>query len=496
MLTVLVMMTALLSLALLFLRRDRRGLFLFLSSASLSVFYLTMLTYIAKKGGISDSISAMLFGSMSFRRYLQYLVLTLQALGFSMAVSKFLFPCFLLLASFSLVHPRHKIKLSHIAIPALVLPVLFIIIYLPSVFTMISGSTDLLRLAVRASEVWIILYILIAIFIIIKEYASIQFSFYRRRAFVKMCMIISMGLLYTFFVPQDPAQVYLFYKNEYMESMGLWYLHWGFTSGLYYSMMIGIMILSAAGIISFMRYFYVTFGEITEVRHSKKRSRDAMRGVSMFVHGTKNDLLSTDILLRSLHEKYPDDGDVEKLIRINSGLRARLDQLNRASKINITTLTPQPLSEIIEDAVARISRKDCIVTEIKDDGMLVLADRIFLSEAIANIVQNGIEATDAAGRAEPVIVRAFYDRLWVAITVTDSGKGISKEESRHLFEPFHTSKNSSSNWGIGMYSTKQIIRNHLGTINFESREGKGTCFTIVLPRVGGFHGKAADSRRQ
>lgn len=492
MLTVLVLMTAILSLALLFLRRDKRSLFLFLSSASLFTFYTTMLIYIAKKGGISNETSFMLFCTLSFRRQLQYMVLTLQTLGYTMAISKFLFPYFLLLSSLTMVYLKRKVRLIAIAITASVLPLIFLIIYLPSVFIKITASTGVLRTIVRLSKVWIYIYILASLLLVIKEYFSIRFAFYKRRAFVKMSMIISLGLLYAFFIPQDPAQVYLFYKNEYMESMGLWYLHWGFTSGLYYFMMLGTMVISIAGIISFMRYFYVTFGEITEVKHLRKRNSDAMRGVSMFVHGTKNDLLATDILLSSIHDRYKDDGDIEKLIEINRGLRSRLDQLNRASKINKTALTPQPLLDILEAARSRTHCSDRIRIEMEKNEMLVLSDKVLLTEAIANIMQNGIEATEAAKRDDPIIVKAFYDRLWVVITIEDHGKGIPKEERKKLWEPFHSSKSSATNWGIGMYFTKTIIRNHIGTINFESREGKGTCFSITLPRVGGFHGRNSD----
>ena len=492
MLTVLVMMTAILSLALLLLRRDKRSLFLFLSSASLLTFYTTMLIYIAKKGGISKATSFMLFCTMSFRRCLQYMVLTLQTLGYTMAISKFLFPYFLLLSSLTIIYLKHKIRLIAIAAPAAILPAAFLIIYFPSIFIKITASTGVLRTIVRLSKAWIYIYILASLILVIQEYLSIRLAFYKRRAFVKMTMIISLGLLYTFFIPQDPAQVYLFYKNEYMESMGLWYLHWGFTSGLYYFMMLGTVMISIAGIISFMRYFYVTFGEITEVKHLRKRSSDAMRGVSMFVHGTKNDLLATDILLSSIHDKYRDDSDIEKLIEINRELRTRLDQLNRASKINKTALTPQPLIDILEDARTRTHRCDKISIEMENDGMLVLSDKVLLTEAIANIMQNGIEATEAAKRDDHVSVNAFYDRLWIVITIEDHGKGISKEEGKKLWEPFHSSKSSSSNWGIGMYFTKTIIRNHIGTINFESKEGKGTCFSIILPRVGGFHGRHSD----
>ena len=489
MLSVLVIMTAILSFALFLLRHDRRSLFLSLASISFSIFYFTMIIYIAKKGGISKATTFMLFFSYHFRQKLQFMVLTLQTLGFTMAISKFMFPYFLLLSSLSMAHFKQKIKSSLVSILLSLLPIAFIVIYYPSMFIRLAVNTKLLQMVVTTSKLWIVLYVLASMLISIKEYISIYFSFYKRRAFVKMSMVLSLGLLYVFFIPQDPAQVYLFYKNEYMGSMGLWYLHWGFTSGLYYFMMLGTTVLAIVGIISFMRYFYVTFGEITEVKHLKRMGQDAMRGVSMLVHGTKNDLLSTSILLDSLKEKYPYDNDVTKPIEINNGLKTRLDRLNRASKANTTKLKPHLLSDILEDAKCKVSDQSRVFVQIEDDDMVVLADRIFLAEAIANIVQNGIEAMDTCGCNLPVVVKAFYDRLWIVITIEDRASGISREDAKRIWEPFHTSKNSSTNWGIGMYFAKSIIKNHLGSINFESQIGKGTCFSIVLPRIGGFHVK-------
>ena len=85
-----------------------------------------------------------------------------------------------------------------------------------------------------------------------------------------------------------------------------------------------------------------------------------------------------------------------------------------------------------------------------------------------------------SGKIE-LIVR--LERLWVSISILDRGSGIPKALKKKIWEPFYSSKNSSSNWGMGMYYTRSIIRNHMGSIRFESSK-EGTSFIIMLPRYG------------
>ena len=112
----------------------------------------------------------------------------------------------------------------------------------------------------------------------------------------------------------------------------------------------------------------------------------------------------------------------------------------------------------------------------------VLADTDNLSEALSNILVNGWEATLSASRSDPVQLAVSLERLWVSITIQDNGTGIPKEAQHRIWEPFYSIKNSSSNWGMGMYFARSIIRMHLGSVRFETRMGRGTRFIILLPR--------------
>lgn len=304
---------------------------------------------------------------------------------------------------------------------------------------------------------------------------------------MKVLIIVSLTLIYTLYFPQDPAQVYLFYRNEYMWMLGLWYLHRGFSSGLYYIVMFLSFFAGIVSISSLIRYFSSTFGEEQVEVKVIKESRSALRGVSMFVHGTKNDLLSTRILLEKERNKYSEDEDIKKLITINSGLVSRLEKLNKAIKVNTVKLRPVTVGCVLEEAIKR-TKEIFPDYPIECDGILnnslTLADLSFLPEAIFNVIQNAIEATLDNNKRESVLISVEEGRTWVEINISDRGKGITKSIKKHIWEPFQSSKNSSTNWGIGMYFTRLVIKRHLGSISFRPRKDGGTCFMIMLPLAG------------
>lgn len=487
MLPILFAVTLFTSLLLLILRRDVRGLLLFLAVASISFFFYTIIVYIAKKGGISEATSVLLFGTNRIRQNLLRRVYTVNRLGFMMALGRYLSPYFLLLSAFNMANRLTRQNFLRVTLLFSILPLISIIIYIPKVFSLITPYPILMETVVRLSKFWVLAYLAVIVVMMIMEALRIKLSFFRLRFSMKILLIFSLALSYGLFCPQDPAQVYLFYTNEYMWMMGLWYLHRGFSSGFYYVIIIGSLLAGLVSIVSLIRYFAITFGEgVAEVK-IKRRSLSAARGVSMFVHGTKNDLLASRILLEKLERNNIGDESIKRLLSINQGLVDRLEKMNRAIKVNSIKLYPARVSRVIDEALMRV-RENFGDYPVKIDeydySRLILADNMFLSEALYNIMQNGIEATLENKRRDPLEIEIAYGRLWVEITISDKGKGIGKEMGKHLWEPFMSSKNSSTNWGIGMYFTRLVVNRHMGRISFSLRKDGGTSFDVILPLAG------------
>jgi signal transduction histidine kinase len=70
---------------------------------------------------------------------------------------------------------------------------------------------------------------------------------------------------------------------------------------------------------------------------------------------------------------------------------------------------------------------------------------------------------------------------WIIIRVRDQGPGIPEEIIQHVFEPFFTTKPVGSGTGLGLSISSTIVSEHGGTLEVESKEGEGACFSVWLP---------------
>ena len=102
-----------------------------------------------------------------------------------------------------------------------------------------------------------------------------------------------------------------------------------------------------------------------------------------------------------------------------------------------------------------------------------------LNQVFMNILLNAIQAT-SAGDTITIDVSASDDRIRIAIS--DTGRGIPPEKLEHLFEPGFTRKYATVRMRTGLYTSYNIVRNHLGDLTVESEPGEGTTFHIEIPR--------------
>ena len=93
-----------------------------------------------------------------------------------------------------------------------------------------------------------------------------------------------------------------------------------------------------------------------------------------------------------------------------------------------------------------------------------------------NLIVNAIEAMPDGGTLNVSTERSDEKLL---LRITDTGRGISDEEAKKIFEPFYTTKEQGL--GLGMPYARKIIEQHGGTISFASQLAEGTTITIALP---------------
>lgn len=489
MLLIVIILMVLSSIIFLCFARNRRSLLIFLMTASLALFITSILIYVAKKGGIANETSLLLFGFSSIRNIMQYLPLTLGQLGYLVALGRFIFPLILIINALDFSYFDFAVRMRKKAYIFAVLPIISLVLYIPKIFeSLVSKNNIILKAFVYGSRCWIFLYIIIALFIMVYEYFSITSLFFRRRFIPKILLLASVAIIYSLYAPQDPAQIYLFYRNDYMWMLGLWYINSGLSTPLYFIVMVLSILCSIIGFISLIKYMSTILDQEREEVVLKQKAKAASVGVSAFVHGTKNELLASRVLISRLEKSGVEGSDIENLKALNDNLITRMQRLYSTLREQTIKLSLVSLESVINKALelSYSSHSDlCVEVLSYDKNLLILASSFELAEAISNIIINGWEAMTQKGKIE---VEVKIERLWISISILDRGPGIPKSLRKKIWEPFYSSKNSSSNWGMGMYYTRKIVNSHLGSIRFEDRKGGGTVFQILLPRYGRIRG--------
>lgn len=114
----------------------------------------------------------------------------------------------------------------------------------------------------------------------------------------------------------------------------------------------------------------------------------------------------------------------------------------------------------------------------------VRTSRLYLEEVIQNFITNAIKYTKQGS----VTVGAHKSTAGVAITVKDTGIGISKSDQRHIFEKFYRSEDyrtrESTGTGLGLYISKKLAEKMNIAITFESRLNHGSTFTLLFKTPG------------
>ena len=121
-----------------------------------------------------------------------------------------------------------------------------------------------------------------------------------------------------------------------------------------------------------------------------------------------------------------------------------------------------------------------LVTELANLPLQVFGDRSQLEQVLLNLAVNARDAMPVGGR---LIVRTAGNESTVFVIVTDNGTGIPPELLNRIFEPFFTTKEVGKGTGLGLSTAYGIIKQSRGDIQVQTELGKGTVFTISLPRA-------------
>jgi len=141
------------------------------------------------------------------------------------------------------------------------------------------------------------------------------------------------------------------------------------------------------------------------------------------------------------------------------------------------------LEEIIERNLSflqsELDKKNVSVNngDLNNRPYKIEADPGLLYRAFLNIFINAIQSINDGGN---ITIKIVEEKENYRIEIQDTGAGISKENSKKIFNPFFTTKERGS--GLGLAIVKKIIEGHKGEVWIESEEGTGTSVFVNLPR--------------
>lgn len=224
--------------------------------------------------------------------------------------------------------------------------------------------------------------------------------------------------------------------------------------------------------------------------HEKKVEEEKVGALEQMMeqvaHEIRNPLTSVGGFARKVFSRLP-EGDPNKkymqiIIENVAVLESMIKQLIELKSLSISMKKPTNISDIIKDSL-KVFEQDIIQkavnveTDLKDNLPLITVDKKLLKRAFCNLIKNSIEAMETGTKVLKIICRLSGDNL--ELQFSDTGKGISKDKIRNIFDPLVTSKVYGP--GLGLTFALKIIQDHKGTISVESEPDKGTTFTIRFP---------------
>jgi signal transduction histidine kinase len=231
----------------------------------------------------------------------------------------------------------------------------------------------------------------------------------------------------------------------------------------------------------------------TRLRASAARLRNAERRATVgdmarqVNHDIKNGLIPIRNVLRHLVQVQ--EQEPQSLPTVFAERRATLESsvgyLDTLAR-NYAKLTPRVDRRAVDvnGIATEIAASTSVATSIKvrtrlaDNVPRALGDPVVVRRIIDNLVRNAVESLDAAG-GEVTIATARTQNGGVRIVITDTGRGMSKEELDHAFDDFFTTKADGT--GLGLSVVRRLTTDLNGSVRVESAPGQGTAFTIELP---------------
>ncbi len=249
----------------------------------------------------------------------------------------------------------------------------------------------------------------------------------------------------------------------------------------------------------------ITFRDATfrQARDNEIRHQDKMHAVGRLAAGIAHDFNNllfvilgyADELLAATLDDHSQHAltEIQKAGKSAASLTQQLLRFSRKQPVDKQDVD---LNEVIKDTEELFRRVGgpSVAWQFKLDESLggIRADQGQIKQIIMNLVANARDAMQGSGRVTIQTINVDVPRAdstsgeterFIALSVTDTGGGMSADTAEHLFEPFFTTKQPGGGTGLGLSIVHSIVTDHGGTIHVESTPGNGACFTLYFPRT-------------
>jgi len=189
---------------------------------------------------------------------------------------------------------------------------------------------------------------------------------------------------------------------------------------------------------------------------------------------------------RPAHERYPEQfGEVLRegsatLLAELANLKQLVARFSDFAKMPAPEMQPVGFNELVTEAL-KLFEPQLAQARVRADAALdprlrpVQADPDQMTRVLRNLILNAIDAMPQGGT---LTVRTSALEGGMRLEVSDTGQGLTPEESSRLFTPYYTTKTHGT--GLGLAIVQSVVSDHHGRISVESAPGKGTTFRIEL----------------
>jgi PAS domain S-box-containing protein len=255
-----------------------------------------------------------------------------------------------------------------------------------------------------------------------------------------------------------------------------------------------------------------TLGVIQDISERKRleqnlRQAQKMEAVGRLAGGIAHDfnnLLTvitgrSALLLERLSSGDPVRRDIELFQKTGeraAGLTGQLLAFSRRQMLQPSVLDLNAVVMGLSTMLRRLIAEDIdLVTVLGPQVGPIRADPGQLEQVIVNLALNARDSMPHGGRLTIQTANADVDDVYArqtlgvgpgayaTLSVTDTGIGMDAETRSHIFEPFFTTKGPGEGTGLGLATVYGIVKQSEGSISVASEPGRGTTFTIYLPRV-------------